>query len=219
MSEPRALTLGEIPAVVEEYRSAASLAMDAGFDGVELHCTSGYLPAQFLSTGTNQRKDAYGGSLQNRLRFTLEVLDAMVEVAGAGRVGMRICPGNPFNGLSDDNPVETFSSLLQAVNPLGLAYLHVIRMPALGIDNIALARENFQGPIIVNESYTPEEAAALLAEDDRISAVSFGRPFIANPDFVERVRDGQRMSDVDFKTLYSPGPEGYTDYPVASHRG
>ncbi|MEH6604379.1 MAG: alkene reductase, partial [Pseudomonadales bacterium] len=153
MDMPRALRTEEISAVIEEYRQATANAFEAGFDGVELHCTSGYLPAQFLSTGTNQRTDQYGGTVENRIRFVLETLAAMCDVAGADRVGMRICPANPFNDLHDDKPEETFSHLLDAVDSMGLAYLHVIRMTNTGLDNIALAKAHFHGPLIVNDSY------------------------------------------------------------------
>ncbi len=209
-AEPEAMTLADIEQTVADYKQATVNAFAAGFDGVELHCTSGYLPAQFLSTGTNQRTDSYGGSLENRLRFVLEVLSAMCSVEGADRVGMRICPGNPFNDLHDDNHEETYSALLQRVDPMALAYLHVIRMPALGLDNIGLARTNYHGAMIVNESYSRDEAESEL--DEQIRAVSFGRPFIANPDLPRRFRENLSLSKIDMKTLYTPGEAGYTDY-------
>ena len=208
----RALSADEIPGIIEEHRQATQNAFDAGFDGVELHCTSGYLMAQFLSTGTNQREDEYGGSLDNRLRLVLEVLNAMASVDGADRVGMRICPGNPFNDLQDDNPVETFTALLTAVDPLNLAYLHVIRMASTGIDNIDLARTHFNGPIIVNDSYNLNEAQQVVANASA-AAVSFGRWFVANPDLVERLKTGAELNRMDGRTLYSAGAKGYLDYP------
>ena len=214
LDAPRALALEEISGVIAEYKQAALNAIEAGCDGVELHCTSGYLPAQFLSTGSNQRTDAYGGSVENRARFPLEVLAALVEAIGADRVGFRICPGNPFNDLQDDNHEETFSYFLQEAEKLGLAYLHVIRMPALGLDNIGLAKANYKGALIINESYTAEEAEQALHDGDG-DAVAFGRPFIANPDFVARVKNGTALSKPDFSTLYSPGAKGFTDYPAA----
>lgn len=210
---PRALETAEIPGVIEEYRQATINAFEAGFDAVELHCTSGYLPAQFLSTGTNQRTDQYGGSVANRIRFVVEVLEAMGSVAGAGRVGMRICPGNPFNDLQDDDPRETFAALLDAVRPMGLAWLHVIRLPRGPVDNLALAREHFGGPLIINESYSRDEADAAIQAGEA-TAVSFGRPFIANPDLVERFRRNAPLADFDLATLYTPGSKGYTDYPA-----
>jgi N-ethylmaleimide reductase len=215
LDEPRALRLEEIPGVIGEYRHATECALKAGFDGVELHCTSGYLPAQFLSTGTNRRTDAYGGSVQNRVRFVLEVLEAMAAVAGSGRLGMRICPGNPFNDLHDDNPHETFATLLDAVSPMKLAYLHVIRSPRKDLDSFALAREHFRGPLIVNDGFDRASAERVL-ESGEAAAVSFGRSYIGNPDLVRRLRDGLPLAGFDLATLYTPGPKGYSDYPAAS---
>jgi N-ethylmaleimide reductase len=212
---PRALRTDEIPGVVEEYRHATRCALEAGFDGVELHCTSGYLPAQFLSTGTNQREDAYGGSLQNRLRFPLELLAVMGEVAGFDRVGMRICPGNPFNDLHDADPAGTFAALLDAARPLGLAYLHVIRFPAGGVDVVALAHQHFGGALVVNDNNNAQSGGEPVSTGVA-EAVSFGRGFIGNPDLVRRMREGLPLAPFDVKTLYSAGPQGYTDYPCAS---
>ena len=208
---PEEMTAADIQQTITDYRQAALNAVEAGCDGVELHCTSGYLPAQFLSTGTNQRTDEYGGSLENRLRFVQECLEAMASAIGSGKVGIRICPGNPFNDLSDDNPEETFRALIKAVNLMGLAYLHVIRMKA-GVDNIALASE-FDGPVILNDSYDLERGNRALSEG-KADAISFGRPYVANPDLVERYRDGLELTKPDFKTLYTPGPKGYSDYSV-----
>ena len=215
LDEPRALRLEEIPGVIGEYRHATACALQAGFDGVELHCTSGYLPAQFLSTGTNRRTDAYGGSVQNRVRFVLEVLEAMVATAGSGRVGMRICPGNPFNDLHDDDPHGTFATLLDAVSPMRLAYLHVIRSPRKDLDAFALAREHFRGQLIVNDGFDGASAERVLAAGEA-AAVSFGRSYIGNPDLVRRLRDGLPLAGFDAAKLYTPGPEGYSDYPAAS---
>jgi N-ethylmaleimide reductase len=212
-SEPRALRHEEIPGVIAEYGRATELAYDAGFDGVELHCTSGYLPAQFLSTGTNQREDEYGGSLANRVRFPVEVLQALSQVDGADRVGFRICPGNPFNDLSDENPEETFTAFLDAVRDFGLAYCHVIRLHQVELDNIALARARFGAPLIVNDSYKLPEAREVVAKGEA-AAVSFARAFIGNPDLVERFRIGAELNRFNPATMYTPGPEGYTDYPT-----
>jgi len=214
MPVPRELETAEVAGIVAEHAAAASNALAAGFDGVELHCTSGYLMAQFLSTGTNQRGDQYGGSVENRTRLVVETLTAMVAAVGAGRVGLRICPGNPFNDLSDDDPQQTFAHLLEQIDAMGLAYLHVIRMDSVGFDNIELARSHFSGPIIANDSFKAPEAEQRIAAGE-LAAVSFGRSFVANPDFVERLGSGIALSKVDFKTLYTPGPEGYTDYPAA----
>tara|TARA_R110001592_G_scaffold363372_1_gene686085 strand:- start:204714 stop:205808 length:1095 start_codon:yes stop_codon:yes gene_type:complete len=210
---PRELRVDEIGEVLEEYRKATINAFSAGFDGVELHCASGYLPAQFLSTGTNQRRDAYGGSVQNRCRFALEALAAITSVRGAERVGMRICPDNPFNDLSDENPLDTFEHLLEASGRLNLAYLHVIRLPAGRVDNIALARRFFGGRLIVNDSYAFEEASRVIANQEA-AAVSFGRPYIANPDLVERFQCGGELAKFDPRSLYAGDATGYSDYPL-----
>ncbi|TDG13654.1 alkene reductase [Seongchinamella unica] len=212
MDAPRALTTAEVAGVVEEYRQAAENAFDAGFDAVELHCTSGYLPAQFLSTGTNRREDQYGGSVANRARFVLEVLEAIATVRGAARIGMRICPDNPFNDLVDEDPGETFGYLLEHAAAMELAYLHVIRLPAGRVDNLALGQAWFGDRLIGNDSFSLEEATAAVAAG-QLSAVSFGRSFIANPDLPQRWRLGAGLATFDAATLYTPGARGYTDYP------
>lgn len=212
MDLPRALSTEEISQVVEEYRQATRNAFAAGFDAVELHCTSGYLPAQFLSTGSNQRDDQYGGSVANRARFVLELLAAMAGVDGGARVGMRICPDNPFNDLADDRPEETFAYLLEQAAAMDLAYLHVIRLPSGRVDNIALGQRWFADRLIANDSFSREEAGAAIAAGE-VSAVSFGRSFIANPDLPARWQKGAGLADFDPATLYTPGPRGYTDYP------
>ncbi|MDA8707737.1 alkene reductase [Hellea sp.] len=206
---PEEMTLTEIEQTVVDYGVATDNAIKAGFDGVELHCTSGYLPAQFLSTGTNRRDDGYGGSLENRHRFVLEVLKAMSDAAGAGHVGIRICPGNPFNDLSDDNPEETFNTLIEKINPMSLAYLHVIRMKA-GVDNIVLAKR-FDGPVILNDSYDLERGNRALAQV-QADAISFGLHYVANPDLVKTFRDGAELAKPNYKLLYTPGPKGYVDH-------
>ena len=214
--EPRALTVDDIAIVIEDYRKATENAFAAGFDGVELHCTSGYLPAQFLCTGTNQRTDNYGGSVENRARFALEVLAAMISVDGPGRVGMRICPDNPFNDLKDENPQQTFDFLLHEVQALELAYLHVIRFAKGRVDNIALGQRYMGERLIGNESYDLDEAQRAVVAGE-FAAVSFGRHFIANPDLVERWKKGQALATFDLGTLYTPGAEGYSNYPRASN--
>lgn len=206
---PEELTLAEIKQTVADFGQAAANAIEAGCDGVELHCTSGYLPAQFLSTGTNTRSDEYGGALENRLRFVIDVLGAMTKAVGAGRAGIRICPGNPFNDLTDDNPEETFRALIQAINPMGLAFLHVIRMKA-GVDNITLAAE-FSGPVILNDSYDLERGNRALGKG-QADAISFGRHYVSNPDLAEKFKSGTELTKPDYKTLYTAGPKGYVDY-------
>jgi len=206
---PEEMSQSDIEQTIVDYSQATKNALEAGFDGVELHCTSGYLPAQFLSTGTNKRKDKYGGSLENRLRFVLECLDAITNVAGAGRVGIRICPGNPFNDLFDEKPEETFSAFISEINPLSLAYLHIIRMKA-GVDNIALGK-TFNGTVILNDSYDLERGNRALAAGQG-DAISFGRAYIANPDLVEKFKNCTPVSKPDYKTMYTSGPKGYVDY-------
>lgn len=212
--EPHVLALTDIATVVAEYRQATENAFVAGFDGVELHCTSGYLPAQFLCSGTNKRSDDYGGSVANRARFVLEVLAAMASVDGAGRVGMRICPDNPFNDMHDDDPQQTFEHLLREASAMQLAYLHAMRYPQGRVDNIELGRRYFGDRMIGNESFTFEEAQGAVAAGE-LAAVSFGRNFIANPDLVERWRGGLALSAFDLSTLYTPGADGYSSYPRA----
>ena len=209
---PRALRLDEIPGVIREYAQAAALAREAGFDGVELHGTSGYLPMQFLATNTNLREDAYGGSAENRRRFMVEVLQAMSAAIGADRVGLRIRPASPYNDVTDAAPLETFSGLLDAVSPLKLAYLHIMRSPLPTLDAFAMARRHFAGPLILNDGFDGGGARQALRAGHG-EAVSFGRHFIANPDLVRRLRENAALADFNPKTLYTPGAAGYTDYP------
>lgn len=208
--QPEALTESAIKQVINEFAQATKNALTAGFDAVELHCTSGYLPAQFLSSGSNQRNDVYGGSVENRIRFVVECLQAMVAEAGAGRVGLRICPGNPFNDLDDANPLQTFQALLTAIAPLQLAYLHGIKSP-VGIDMVALAKNHFKGPLILNDGFDQLSAETSL-ETQEAAAISFARLFIANPDLVQRFKQAQTLSSFEHKTLYTPGAQGYSDY-------
>ncbi|MBV2234559.1 MAG: alkene reductase [Sterolibacterium sp.] len=209
---PRALRTDEIPALIDEYRQATRNALAAGCDGVELHATSGYLPAQFLSSGSNQRQDAYGGSVAKRIRFVVDTLQAMIAEAGAGRVGLRICPGNPFNDLHDDDVAGTFAALLQAITPLKLAYLHLVYLPALPVDGLQLVQAHYQGPLIINDSLDFAKASDYIA-NGTTAAASFGRYFVSNPDLVERFRTGAELAPFDTTTLYADGPRGYIDYP------
>ena len=210
---PRALDADEIPGIIEDHRRCTELAYEAGFDGVELHGTGGFLPAQFLSTGTNHRDDDWGGSLAGRLRFFVEVVDAMAGVDGPGRVGFRICPGNPYNDLHDDDPEETYRALLAALSPLGLAYCHTLRLADGPVDNELLCRQAWDGPLILNDSYTAQEADDAIAAG-RGDAVSFGRLYITNPDLAERFAAGAELAPIDMEHLYNPGPEGYVDLPT-----
>jgi len=212
---PCALETSEIAGVINEYRQATANAVAAGFDGVELHCTSGYLPMQFLAGNTNLRTDAYGGSAENRVRFVIEALEAMAAVIGADRLGIRICPGNPFNDVADSNPAETYGALLKGLAHLGLAYLHVIRSPLVYFDAFAFARANFDGAMILNDGFDGDSARRAVMAEAR-NAVSFGRHFIGNPDLVARLRERRPLAEFDLKALYTPGTAGYSDYPPAA---
>lgn len=210
---PRAITLNEIAALVAEYAQAARNAVAAGMDGVELHCASGYLINQFLNPASNHRTDEYGGSVENRIRFPIAVLQAMADAIGPGRVGFRISPGNPYNGMDPTDPAATFGPFAKAANALGLAYLHVVDMGLADLDTLDLLRSNFGGPIIANNNLKAESAAALL-DTGRAEAVSFGRAFIANPDLVERIAAGAPLTKPDYSLLYTGEERGYTDYPA-----
>ena len=212
---PEALSRDEIQQIIGDYRQAALNAREAGFDGVELHCTSGYLPMQFMSENANQRTDEYGGSAENRVRFTLEVLKAMGEAIGSGRVGIRFCPGNKFNDIADSDPAATFDALLRGLEGLDLAYLHIMRAHTRKVDAFAQARSQFSGALIVNDGLEPDSAQEMVSAG-QADAVSFGRHYIANPDLVERIQNELPLAEFDRHTLYSPGPEGYTDYPVST---
>lgn len=210
---PRALETHEIAGVIDEHVQATRNAREAGFDGVELHCTSGYLPMQFLATGTNRRTDRYGGSPANRARFVIETLEAMAAAIGPGRVGFRISPGNRFNDMEDDEPAETYGALLRAVGRLGLAYVHVINTPIPGLDPLPFVRAHWNGPVIGNNELTLERARATLA-GGMADAVSFGRLYISNPDLIERFRRGAPLTEPDRRTFYSGEAAGLTDYPA-----
>lgn len=212
--EPQALSPHDIEQVIEDYRQAALNARQAGFDGVELHCTSGYLPMQFMASGSNRREDQYGGSVENRVRFPQQVLAAMASAIGPGRVALRLCPGNPFNDIDDEDPLATAVALCKAAEPMGLAYVHIMRSPLAELDAFALAQRHCSNGLILNDGFDGESAQAAL-QAGQGDAVSFARHFIANPDLVERLRKGLPLARFDRKTLYSPGPEGYSDYPLA----
>lgn len=206
---PRALETAEIAGVVAEFAQAAQNARAAGFDGVELHCASGYLPNQFLNPRSNQRIDDYGGNPQDMARFILEVLAAMAGSVGAGRVGFRISPGNPYNDMSIEDPEASFAPLLRAADGLGLAYVHLVDVG----DMLGFVRENWSGAIIANNNLKADSAAELIA-GGWADAASFGRYFISNPDLPARIRSGAQLARVDRDTIYTGEERGYTDYPV-----
>lgn len=210
---PRALSADEVRAVVREHVQAARRAREAGFDGVELHGTSGYLPMQFLASGSNRRTDAYGGSVARRARFAFECLQAMAEAIGPGRVGLRLRPGNPYNDIHDDDPAASHAELMRQAATLDLAYLHVMRSGLDRLDAFALAREHFGPRLILNDGFDAAAAEAALSQGQG-TAVAFARAFIGNPDLVQRLRDGLPLAGFDRRTLYTPGAAGYTDYPA-----
>jgi N-ethylmaleimide reductase len=216
---PRALETEEIPAVVEEYRRAAELSIVAGFDGVELHAATGYLPNQFQVTGSNRRFDAYGGSLENRTRFTLDVVKALCGVRGADRVGVKIAPGFTVNDTLDDDPAETYLYLARSLNTLGLAYLHVGydsgygRGTAPPFNPIDLLRSAYAGALLAVGGFLKGTGEAAIAAG-RADAVVFGRPFISNPDLVERLRLDAPLNPWDVNTFYGGDDHGHTDYPA-----
>lgn len=208
---PRALSIAEIQEIVDQYHSATQRAVIAGFDGVELHAASGYLPEQFLSSGANTRTDRYGGSIQNRARFIIELLEAMTSVRGGGYVGMKIAPELGFNDIHDDSPVETYAHLVRAAAPFDLAYLHVARTKP-GTNYHALLRPLFHGAYFAAAGLTPERARALLLAG-HADAVVFGESFIANPDLPARIALNAPLAAPDRSTYYSGGASGYIDYP------
>lgn len=210
---PRALELDEIAGVIDDYRQATRRAIDAGFDGVELHAASGYLPEQFLSSGSNQRQDRYGGSVENRARFVLEVLAAMVAEAGADHVGIKISPEMNFNSITDAAPEETYTYLVDQLRGLGLAYLHVALFGAK-VDYRALLRPRFDGAYLAGGGLSRDSAEALVA-DGKADATVFGSAFLANPDLPERFRVGATLNAPDRDTFYAPPTaKGYIDYPA-----
>lgn len=211
---PRALETQEVKAIVQEHAQAARNARLAGFDGVELHCTSGYLPMQFLCSGTNLRTDEYGGSATQRARFAIECLSEMGQAIGSGRVGLRVNPGNTFNDTSDENSAKTHIELMQQAAKLNLAYLHVMRAPVPEIDAFEMAQMHFGDRLILNDGFTPENSEEALTQYAN-SALSYARHFIGNPDLVQRLQHGYPLTRFDRKTLYTPGAAGYTSY--ASH--
>ncbi|MFH7028340.1 MAG: alkene reductase [Heteroscytonema crispum UTEX LB 1556] len=216
---PRALETSEIPQIVEQYRLAAENALKAGFDGVEIHAANGYLIDQFLRDSTNKRTDEYGGSIENRARFLLEVTEAVIGVWGSQRVGVRLSPSGTFNDMRDSNPLETFGYAAEALNKFDLAYLHIfeaidadIRHGATVVPTSHL-RERFFGTLIVNGGYTRERGDAVLAKGEA-DLVAFGTLFISNPDLPKRFALNAPLNQADPTTFYGGSEKGYTDYPT-----
>jgi N-ethylmaleimide reductase len=218
VSEPRALALEEIPGIIESFKRGAANAIAAGFDGVEVHGANGYLLDQFAKDGTNQRTDAYGGSIENRARLMLEVSKVVAAEIGAERTGIRISPVTPSNDISDSNPQALFDYIVDHLDALKLVYIHVIEGATGGARDIApfdyvSLRKRFRQAYIANNGYDFELATKVLAAD-AADLIAFGKPFLANPDLVERLKKGAPLNPPDKATFYGGGAKGYTDYPV-----
>jgi N-ethylmaleimide reductase len=219
---PRALAISEIAEIIEQYRRAAKNALAAGFDGVEIHAANGYLIEQFLRDSTNKRTDAYGGSRENRGRFLLEAVEAVAGICGGERVGIRLSPLSPVNGADLDNdPGETYASVVEHLNAFGLAYIHIIEGVTQGAREVPggfdlqILRRLFKGLYMANNGY--DLRLALEARRRNLAdLISFGRLCIANPDLVERLRIGARLNVPDRATFFGGGAAGYTDYPALS---
>jgi len=222
-SQPRALETAEIPGILEDYRKAARAAIEAGFDGVEIHAANGYLLEQFMRSSSNQRTDQYGGSVENRIRLTLEVVEAVTREIGAERTGIRISPTTPANDVADPDPKTVYTALVEALAKFDLAFVHVIEGATGGPRDVlpfdwkalkaAYRAASGKGAWIANNGY--DRASAIEAvESGYADLVAFGRPFISNPDLVRRLKEDAALNPLDAATLYGGGAEGYTSYPA-----
>ena len=216
----RALELIEIPRIIADYVRAAQNAIVAGFDGVQIHAANGYLIDQFLRDNTNERTDAYGGSIENRIRLLREVTQAVADAVGADRTSVRLSPNGETQGADDSNPVALFTAAAAALDEIGIAFLELREQKEFGnfgktdVPRVSPdIRKVFSGPLVLNQEYNLERAEADLASG-LADAISFGRPYISNPDLVERLRLDAPFAPDNFKTWYAPGAEGYTDYPA-----
>ncbi|EHN11389.1 NADH:flavin oxidoreductase/NADH oxidase [Patulibacter medicamentivorans] len=212
---PRALRLDELPGIVAGYVDGARRAIDAGFDGVEVHGANGYLLEQFLADGINHRDDAYGGTPENRARLVVEVVEAVAAAVGADRTGLRISPGHGAHETVESDGGDTHRALADALAPLGLAYVHALS--ELDRPLIAELRERYGAPFVLNSGFavrTDRDEAISIVADDRADAVAVGRAWIGNPDLLERWGSGAPVTDANSKLFYSDGPEGYVDYPT-----
>jgi len=217
VSEPRSLELDELPGIVNDFRKAAANAIEAGFDGVEVHGANGYLLEQFAKDGANVRIDAYGGSVENRARLMLEATAAVAQEIGAERTGIRISPVSPANGISSSDPQAQYDYIVDQLNALGIAYIHVVEGATGGPRDVApfdygSLRRRFSKTYIANNGYDLDLAASQLA-DGKADLIAFGRPFIANPDLVERLQSNAPLAEINPATIYGGGAAGYTDYP------
>jgi N-ethylmaleimide reductase len=218
VSEPRALTLEEIPGIIESFKKGAANALAAGFDGVEVHGANGYLLEQFAKDGTNKRTDAYGGPIENRAKLMLEVAKAVAAEAGSERTGIRISPVTPSNDSSDRNPQPLYDYIVDQLDALKLVYIHVVEGATGGPRDIApfdygSLRKRFAGAYIANNGYDFDLANKVLSANEA-DLIAFGKPFISNPDLVERLQRGAPLNEWDKATFYGGGAKGYTDYPV-----
>lgn len=217
--QPEEMTLQDIGIVIQEYVTASIFAIQAGFDGVELHGANGYLIEQFLNPSANKREDEFGGSIDNRNRFLFEVAEAVVAAVGKERVGLRISPYGVFNDMGAfDGIEEQYQKISEKMSELEIAYIHVVDHSSMGTPEVPESikdsiRESFKGTYILSGGYTKERAEEDL-ENGKGDLVAFGRPFISNPDLVERFKSGADLADPDMDTFYTPGKEGYTDYPT-----
>lgn len=211
---PRELRTEEIPDLINEYVHAAKNAIEAGFDGVEIHAANGYLPMQFLNIASNKRTDKYGGSPENRNRFVLELAEAIAAAIGKDKTGIRLSPFNPYNDMEfDDTTAEQYTALVDVLKQIGLVYLHLLTftIPAPLLETLTTT---FAGTVMLNGGYTAERAENdLLA--GKADLISFGAPFISNPDFVSRLQKGKALATADTATYFSADAKGYTDYPFA----
>ena len=214
---PVAMTEADITHAIAEYATACKLAIDAGFDGVELHGANGYLIDQFLNTASNQRTDLWGGSVENRIRFAVEVAKAAAAAIGADRIGMRISPYGVFNGMTPDAKMDAlYLRLVEELNAIGLVYIHIVDHSSMGAPEISpelkeKLRANFKGKYILSGGYDAARANSDL-DAQKGDLVAFGRPFISNPDLVKKLLNGAALTAPDFNTFYTPGEKGYTDY-------
>ncbi|CAG9185031.1 alkene reductase [Cupriavidus pampae] len=224
-SPHRAVGTDEIPAIIESFRVAATRARDAGFDGIELHNANGYLADTFLQDGTNKRTDAYGGSIEKRARFSLELVEALASVWGADRVGVRVSPSGKWGGISDSNPQSTFSYFTKRLNEFGLAYLHVIEPRVMGTETLtegaeptasAHLREHFDGPIVAAGGFDRAGAEAILTRGDA-DLVAFGRWFSSNPDLPERLRNNHGLTQYERSAFWGGTERHYIDFKPMAH--
>ncbi|MEZ0608045.1 alkene reductase [Fibrella sp. WM1] len=215
---PEAFTIDQIKATVQEFVTASKNAIEAGFDGVELHGANGYLIEQFLRSTSNQRTDEYGGSVENNARFALEIAEAVSAAIGKDKVGIRLSPYGVFNDMPYDPAFDALYHYLAKQLNDHVVYVHLVDHASMGAPAVApeiaeAVREHYTGVLVLSGGYTAETAEAAL-ESGRADLVAFGRPFISNPDLVERLKTGADLNQPDFSTFYSPGEKGYTDYPT-----